>query len=93
MAEHGGHDDHDPGHVPQRLRGLAFGFLSTSLGAFSFFAPAIGGLLWKRFFPTLPFIISGVICALAAIPVYIKYRLPRTLPGASAADGGVGPGA
>jgi MFS family permease len=62
--------------VPQRLRGLAFGFLSTSLGAFSFFAPAVGGLLWKRFFPTLPFLISGVICGLAAIPVYLKYRVP-----------------
>ena len=64
--------------VPQRLRGLAFGFLSTSLGAFSFFAPAVGGLLWRRVFPTLPFLVSGAICALAAIPVYLKYRLPPT---------------
>jgi MFS family permease len=64
--------------VPQRLRGLAFGFLSTSLGAFSFFAPAVGGLLWKRFFPTLPFLVSGAVCALAAIPAYLKYRLPPT---------------
>jgi MFS family permease len=64
--------------VPQRLRGLAFGFLSTSLGAFSFFAPAVGGLLWKRFFPTLPFLVSGAICALAAIPVNLRYRLPPT---------------
>jgi predicted MFS family arabinose efflux permease len=71
--------------VPQRLRGLAFGFLSTSLGAFSFFAPAVGGLLWKRFFPTLPFLVSGAVCALAAIPVYLKYRLPPT----PAADGPV----
>lgn len=76
--------------VPQRLRGLAFGFLSTSLGAFSFFAPAVGGLLWKRFFPTLPFLVSGIICGIAAIPVYLKYRLP---PGtetgdAAAASGG-----
>jgi len=62
--------------VPQRLRGLAFGFLSTSLGAFSFFAPAVGGLLWKRCFPTLPFLVSGAICGLAAIPVLLKLRLP-----------------
>jgi MFS family permease len=63
--------------VPQRLRGLAFGFLSTSLGALSFFAPAVGGLLWKRYFPTLPFLVSGAICALAAIPVFLKYRVSR----------------
>ena len=71
--------------VPQRLRGLAFGFLSTSLGAFSFFAPAVGGLLWKRFFPTLPFLISGAICGLAAIPVYLKYRVPPPTAAAAAA--------
>lgn len=77
--------------VPQRLRGLAFGFLSTSLGAFSFFAPAVGGLLWKRFSPTLPFLVSGVVCALATIPVYLKYRLPLT-PGVDG-PARAGPGA
>jgi MFS family permease len=63
--------------VPARLRGMAFGFLSTSLGVFSFFAPAIGGALWKSFFPALPFLVSGAVVLLAIIPAWISFRAPR----------------
>jgi MFS family permease len=62
--------------VPEKLRGMAFGFLSTSLGVFSFFAPAIGGALWKRFFPALPFLVSGGIVLLAIVPAWIGFRAP-----------------
>jgi MFS family permease len=62
--------------VPERLRGMAFGFLSTSLGVFSFFAPAIGGALWKGFFPALPFLVSGGIVLLAIIPAWFSFRPP-----------------
>ena len=62
--------------VPERLRGMAFGFLSTSLGVFSFFAPAVGGALWKNFFPVLPFLVSGGIVLLAIIPAWISFRPP-----------------
>ncbi len=62
--------------VPEKLRGMAFGFLSTSLGVFSFFAPAVGGALWKRFFPALPFLVSGGIVLLAIIPAWISFRGP-----------------
>ena len=62
--------------VPERLRGMAFGFLSSSLGVFSFFAPAVGGLLWKRFFPALPLLLGGGLVLLAIIPAWIAFRLP-----------------
>ena len=62
--------------VPERLRGMAFGFLSTSLGVFSFFAPAVGGALWKNFFPVLPFLVSGGIVLLAIVPAWISFRPP-----------------
>lgn len=60
--------------VPAELRGLAYGFLGTSLGLFSFFAPAIGGYIWKAFFPALPFIISGILILLAALPAWSKLK-------------------
>jgi MFS family permease len=62
--------------VPERLRGMAFGFLSTSLGVFSVFAPVVGGALWKSFFPALPFLVSGGIVLLAIIPAWISFRSP-----------------
>ena len=34
--------------VPARLRGVAFGLFSTSLGLVSLPAPAIGGYLWEK---------------------------------------------
>jgi MFS family permease len=52
--------------VPEDKRGLAFGFMGTSIGAFSLAAPAVGGLLWKRFFPALPFLASAALVLLAA---------------------------
>ncbi len=62
--------------VPERLRGLAFGFLSTSLGLFSFLAPALGAFLWKQGFPALPLIVSGCL-ALAIVPFALtRLRTP-----------------
>jgi MFS family permease len=62
--------------VPQNLRGLAYGFLGTSLGLFSFFAPALGGFLWHRFFPALPFLAAGLLVLAAAIPAW-AHLAPR----------------
>ncbi len=53
--------------VPERLRGLAYGFLGSSLGLFSFYAPALGAWLWKEAFPALPFLISGLMLLLAGL--------------------------
>ena len=72
--------------VPESLRGLAFGFLSTSLGLFSFLAPGIGAVLWKRFFPSLPLIVCACL-TMAAVPLVIaKLGRPVAAPDPAAAD-------
>ena len=64
--------------VPQKLRGLAFGFLSTSLGVVSLPAPWIGSQLWERFGPTAPFTITASVLLLSVIPIWLKFKLPKT---------------
>ncbi|MBL8061646.1 MAG: MFS transporter [Anaerolineales bacterium] len=64
--------------VPQNLRGLAFGLFSTSLGVVSLPAPWIGGQLWERFGPTAPFMITATVIMLSVIPIWIKFKLPKT---------------
>ncbi len=64
--------------VPAHLRGTAFGLFSTSLGLISLPAPYIGSLLWKNFSPQLPFAITAVISLLTIVPVWFKFRLPKT---------------
>lgn len=63
--------------VPQKLRGLAFGFLSTSLGVVSLPAPWIGAQLWENFGPTAPFKITATVLLLSIIPIWIKFKLPK----------------
>jgi len=62
--------------VPRELRGTAFGLFSTSLGLVSLPAPWLGGILWTRFSPQAPFLITGIISMLCAIPAWIKFKLP-----------------
>ena len=74
--------------VPAHLRGTAFGLFSTSLGIVSLPAPFIGSLLWKNFSPQLPFAITAVVCLLSIIPVWFKFKLPKTaIPAAENNDG------
>lgn len=60
--------------VPEKLRGTAFGFFSTSLGVVSLPAPAIGAQLWQRFSPRLPFALTAWAALLAIVPVWLKFR-------------------
>ncbi|HNN15003.1 MAG TPA: MFS transporter, partial [Anaerolineales bacterium] len=64
--------------VPQNLRGLAFGLFSTSLGIISLPAPWIGSQLWEKFGPTTPFTITAVVLMLSVIPIWLKFKLPKT---------------
>jgi MFS family permease len=60
--------------VPKRLRGVAFGLFSTSLGLVSLPAPLIGGFLWEKVNPQFPFMITAVVSLLAVIPVWLKFK-------------------
>ena len=46
--------------VPAKVRGTAYGLISTSLGIASLPAPYVGGLMWERFGPRAPFFLPLV---------------------------------
>ncbi|NOH04809.1 MAG: MFS transporter [Chloroflexi bacterium] len=64
--------------VPQKVRGLAFGLFSTSLGIVSLPAPWIGGQMWERFGPAAPFTVTAAVILLSVIPIWLKFKLPKT---------------
>jgi MFS family permease len=64
--------------VPAKVRGTAFGLFSSSVGLVSLPAPMIGGWLWQNVNPRFPFLITIVVCVLCTIPVWIKFKLPKT---------------
>jgi len=63
--------------VPKKNRGMAFGLFSTSLGIFSLPAPWIGAQMWDRVSPTFPFTVTAVVLLLSAIPIWLKFKLPK----------------
>jgi MFS family permease len=64
--------------VPEKLRGIAFGLFSTSVGVVALPAPFIGAYLYERFNPRLPFILP-TIALLAVVPiVWKKFRLEKS---------------
>ncbi len=60
--------------VPQRLRGVAFGLFSTSLGLVSLPAPIIGSYLWENISPRFPFVLTAAVSLLTIIPVLLKFK-------------------
>jgi len=64
--------------VPQKNRGMAFGLFSTSLGVLSLPAPWIGAQMWDRVGPTFPFTVTAVVLMLSVIPIWIKFKIPKT---------------
>jgi MFS family permease len=61
--------------VPQRLRGVAFGLFSTSLGLVSLPAPVIGGYLWEHVSPQFPFMVTAFVSLLSIIPAWFKFKV------------------
>lgn len=64
--------------VPAHMRGMAFGLFSTSLGVISLPSPWIGAQLWDRVSPQFPFMVTAIVLLLSVIPIWIKFRLPKT---------------
>ncbi|MBN2874643.1 MAG: MFS transporter [Spirochaetales bacterium] len=62
--------------VPEHLRGIAFGFLSTSNGFIALPAPWLGAMLWKGVAPIAPFWITASAMLLIVPPVLAKFKLP-----------------
>jgi MFS family permease len=61
--------------VPQRLRGVAYGLFSTSLGLVSLPAPMIGGYLWEKIGPQFPFMLTALISLLSIVPAWLKFKV------------------
>lgn len=72
--------------IPKEVRGTGFGLLSTSLGIFSLPAPWIGGQLWERVSPRFPFLVTAIVAYLSIIPVWLKFKLPKTAETAGQVD-------
>jgi MFS family permease len=62
--------------VPANLLGTFTGLFRSSLGLISLPAPWIGGQLWERFSPRLPFSITAIVALLTTIPTWFKFKLP-----------------
>jgi len=60
--------------IPQTMQGTAFGLFWSSQGVISLPAPWIGGWLWDRFGPRVPFIITGLIALSSAYPAWRKFK-------------------
>lgn len=73
--------------VPERLRGTAFGLLSTSLGLISLPAPWLGARLWESVSPIFPFYIPLVTMVIMLPIMWIKFRLPASEEGAASGAG------
>jgi DHA1 family multidrug resistance protein-like MFS transporter len=66
--------------VPDKLRGLAFGFFSTSLGLISLPAPWLGARLWESISPIFPFYVP-LVAMVALLPImWTKFKLPADTP-------------
>ena len=65
--------------VPQNLRGMAFGLFSTSLGIISLPSPWIGAQLWDKVSPQCPFTSTAIALLLSIIPIWLKFKLPKSM--------------
>ena len=63
--------------VPEEQRGLAFGLTWSSRGLLSLPFPYFGGLLWDRFSPQTPFLITVIGCLGLSLLAFWKLRAPR----------------
>lgn len=69
--------------VPEKLRGIAFGLFSTSVGVVALPAPFIGAYLYETFNPRLPFIIPTIALLVVVPIVWKKFRLDSPIPAVS----------
>jgi MFS family permease len=63
--------------VPEDQRGIGFGLTWTSRGILSLPSPYIGGLLWDRFSPRTPFVLTIIGCILLSVLAFFKLKPPH----------------
>jgi MFS family permease len=70
--------------VPQNMLGVFQGVFYSSIGLISLPAPYIGAYLWENFNPKLPFQITAAVAIISVIPIWFKFKIPKTKEGAAA---------
>lgn len=63
--------------VPPELRGIAFGFLSTSNGVVALPAPWLGAMLWRGVAPVAPFWVTAAAMLVIVPPVLAKFKVAK----------------
>lgn len=63
--------------VPPELRGIAFGFLSTSNGVVALPAPWLGAMLWRGVAPVAPFWVTAAAMLIIVPPVLAKFKVTK----------------
>mgnify|MGYP003972696931 FL=1 len=63
--------------VPEKMRGIAFGFFRSTLGIISFPAPLIGAALWERYSPQTPFLFTAYMMIVVGIVSWFKLNIPK----------------
>jgi MFS family permease len=63
--------------VPEEQRGIAFGLTLTSRGLVSLPSPYLGGLLWDRFNPRTPFLVTVIGCLGLSVLAFLKLKIPK----------------
>ena len=64
--------------VPEKMRGTAFGFFSSSIGILSLPMPYVGTLLWQNYGPKVPFYVPLAAMMLMLPVIWFKFRLPKS---------------
>ena len=62
--------------VPEERRGIAFGLTSTSRGLAALPSPWLGGILWNRYNPRTPFLITITGCLVLSLLAWLKLKPP-----------------
>ena len=62
--------------VPEERRGIAFGLTSTSRGLAALPSPWLGGILWNRYNPRTPFLITIIGCLGLSLLAWLKLKPP-----------------
>lgn len=64
--------------IPEKMRGMGFALLWSSIGLISLPAPWLGAQLWAGISPRLPFLITAIVALLSVVPVWLKFRRPAS---------------
>jgi MFS family permease len=64
--------------VPHEKLGAFNGIFYGSIGLLSLPAPYLGTLMWENLGPKSPFVVAAAVSLLTIIPIWFKFKVPKT---------------